>query len=92
MAMKRFRAALAGQGGYLNALRSCWATRFYSIRATVETTGSNHRLEMVVTHDSAENMDMVTLVCKDDVAGEVWVLYAGSFTGGTLKRKRLPRD
>ena len=91
---KRFRAALTGQGGYLNALRSCWATRFYAIKATVESTGTDYKIEMTVHHDAKSGEDIVKLKRVHDQTGETWMLYTGHIRGidGYLKRKRFKKD
>lgn len=89
---KRYTAALQGQSGHLMALRRTWASRFHSLRAIVLVCSRSERLELEIKHSAQADDDMVTLTRRNWHTGEETILYAGTLTGGTPKKKRQSRD
>ena len=90
--MKRYKAALHGQGGYFSALRRAWASRFGRIRALVLVPELDEKLLLEVWYDAAKSEDIVTLKRSNWRTGEESILYKGPLTNGLHKQPARAKD
>lgn len=87
----RYTAAIKGSGLWQD-LKTCFASRFFGIRAIVLVPQEQEKLELRVDYDTRNKKDIVTLQRRNWSTGSTSVLYQGPLTGGMVPRPRIKKD